>query len=468
MATHDQNFRTEAAYINKGKRPYIYFADSEKGSLVSNGYINNSLEGAIFDASSAGPGQITIPTGIVTPNFAFYDASSDPVLTISAVSILNGVCTMKASTSTTYSVGDIVAVTGVAFDSTHPFVNGSWVVTAVTTTTNPNDTFRFEINAPNTASYPGTGLASKGFVFQILDNRVSTDAKGDSFTSTLFTPTPIYTVAAGYKRILPSDLYTRFRFQSYSDVTPQGGINSNLFNVVDSANNNIKPALWAYFFGYNDSTIASRASANHFEIAFNSYAIVLRPSGSGSMLEFALLKFNWGTDTESWMTNIIGTDRFKSYTISGTDLGYLISTNPDVGKVAGVSIVSEIAKSDSFTYSSEFAAKFNLKISIRKHLLSDSILDGTYLVNLMINDNYNVFGESTHYDSILHGYITKPSPVSMTTNGTQPHDSMLMPILYFKFNNTDSANVGTLSSKIVQDSLMFRQINSVTATSYLY
>jgi hypothetical protein len=468
MATHDQKFRTEAAYINKGKRPYIYFGDSERGALVSNGYINNSLEGAIFDASSAGTGQIVISSGVVTPNFGFYDAIGGAVWSISLVSIISGVCKMKATGTTDYVVGDIVAITGFPFSSTIPFVNGTWVVTSVTTTTFSNDTFTFEINAPNHGAEAGPGLAHKGFAFQIYDNRPLTDAKGDSFSSVLFTPTPTYSVAVGYKRVLPSDLYTRFRFQSYSDVTPQGGINSNLFNVVDSANNNIKPALWAYFFGYNDSTIASRASANHFEIAFNSYAIVLRPSGVGSTLEFALVKFNWGTDTENWMSSIVGTDRFKSYTISGTDLGYLVSTNPDVGKVAGVSVVSEIAKSDSFTYSSEFAAKFNLKITVRKHLLSDSILDGTYLVNLMINDSYNSFGEHAHYDSILHGYITKPSPVFMTTDGTQPHDSMLMPMMYFKFNNTDSANVGSLSSKIVQDSLMFRQINSVTATSYLY
>ena len=123
-------------------------------------------------------------------------------------------------------------------------------------------------------------------------------------------------------------------------------------------------------------------------------------------------------------------------------------------------------------------AKFNLKITIRKHLLSDSEIDDTYLVNLMINDNYDVFGPAVHYDSILHGYIDKPLALYNTVNSVQPADSMLMPILYFKFNNTDEQNVGVPdsfaipslpgSSKIVQDSLFFRQLNSSASTSYLY
>jgi hypothetical protein len=103
----------------------------------------------------------------------------------------------------------------------------------------------------------------------------------------------------------------------------------------------------------------------------------------------------------------------------------------------------------------------------------------------MINDNYDVFGEGAHYDSVLHAYISKPGLDATgvghfnLTDGTQPHDSLLMPMMYFKFNNIDEQNVGLPgfdlsipgSSKIVQDNLFFRQINSAAVaagTSYLY
>jgi hypothetical protein len=216
---------------------------------------------------------------------------------------------------------------------------------------------------------------------------------------------------------------------------------------------------------------------------FGSYAIVLRPSGDGSRLEFALVKFNWpAEDTRDWMSSTVDTDRFNRYIVGGTDLGYLISTNPEVGQIAGSSIITEITKSDSFTYDSEFPVKLNLKITIRKHMLTDSVLDGTYLVNLLVNDDYDKFGLGAHYDSILHGYITKPSPAinEVTTlyipSPAPVSDLMLMPIMYFKFNNTDEDNVGAPdpfaspsvpgSSKIVQDSLIFKQLNP--DASYLY
>lgn len=473
----DQTFRTEdgsltpfVAYDARAKYPYIYFADCKKGSAASYGYINNSLEGTVFDSDLA-TGVVSMPNGLFTPNFAFYDTGSATLYTISAVVIAGGICTVTCA-GHPFAAGDLVAITGVPFSGTaNPFVNGTWTVFQVPDA----DNFTFEVPRLANATLSGITAACKavkGSVFTIADDRATTDPKGKSFTSVLFTPKEIYRVASGFVRVLPSDLYTRFTFQSYSDTAPQGGINSNLFSVEDTAGNNIQPALWAYFFGYNDAAIDTR-SATDFEIAFNSYAIVLRPSGVGSTLEFALVKFNWGLipPTTGW-ANILGQEYFNAYTIEGTDLGYLIATNPETGKTATLTPITVIAKSDSFTYSAAFAAKFNLKITIRKHLLTDSDLDGTYLVNLMINDNYDSFGEGAHYDSILHGYIAKPSPVSVTATGSHPHDSMLMPMMYFKFNNVDEDNVGLAaspgSSKIVQDSLIFKQLNSVAATSYLY
>jgi hypothetical protein len=494
MAQHDQFFKTGfnyggGSYDALAKWPNILFGDQEVGSV--GGYIYNSLEGDLFDDTyvSTTDGTINIVSsnpspgfgGLVTPDWYYQYAGVGFVQqVVSAVSITAGLCTIAFAAPHAYVVDDIISLNGIVWDATHPNVNGVWKIFSIPT----SSSFTFEINAENVAGFSLTGspLVTKGPVFEIRDNRPTNDAKGLSFTSTLFTPKPVYLVNPGYRRVLPSDLYTRFRFQTGSDITPQGGINSNLFNVLlPDGITNIKPVLWAYFFGYNDPTLALRSTATHFEIAFNSYAVVLRPSGSGSNLEFAILKFNWGTDAgNTWMTSIINTDRFNKYTVEGTDLGYLVSSNPEVGRVAGNAVVTELAKSDSFTYNSEFAVKMNLKITIRKHLLSDSILDGTYIVNLMINDDYDVFGESAHYDSILHAYIPKPIPLYNTTDGTQPHDSMLMPMMYFKFNNINEANVGAPgfdlsvpgSSKIVQDSLLFKQLNAAAinsvGTSYLY
>lgn len=479
---YDQVFRTETGppdYTSRAKFPCIYFADCELGSL--NGYVNNSLEGLEFDQNPATTGTIIIPNGVVTPNFQFYDSGSAPTsYSIVSANISNALCTIETATRSpeTLNVGDVISINGILFDATHPYINGTWVIASIPS----NTTFTFEINAEDAAMFslhPNAQVA-KGLVFQIADYRPTTDAVGKSFTSVMFTPREIFRVAPGFKRILPSDLYTRFRFQTGSDINPQGGINSNLFNVLDSAGRNIKPVLWAYFFGFCDSSFnaVTRPTANHFSIAFNSYAVVLRPSGTGSNLEFALVKFNWGTDTDQWMTSIVDQSFFKSYDTDfpGSALGYLISTNPETGS----NKVTELAKSDSFTYDAEFPVKLNLKITIRKHLLSDSQLDGTYLVNLMINDNYDLFGPGIHYDTVLHAYIAKPTTLSNTTIGSQPFDSMLMPMLYFKFNNINeqivNAPSGDLtyagSSKIVQDSLFFRQLNAAAVntagTSYLY
>jgi hypothetical protein len=484
MSIYDQNFRDEVPHNFSGKYPYIEFADQY--IINSVGYLNNSLEGLLFDDATlgapAGSGIITIPAlGNVTPKFYFYTTGvgSSAERTITVASITDNVCTITTNSAHAYIVGDLASITGVDWDATHPNINGTWKIKAVPATTQ----FTFEINAPDTTTpftfYTGKTCVSS--VFEIRDDRVSSDVKGQSFTSIAFTPKSILKPAVGYERILPSDLYTRFRFQTGSDVTPQGGINSNLFNVVDDANNNIKPVLWAYFFGY--STSSPHADITAFEIMFGSYAIVLRPSGNGSRLEFALVKFNWpAADTRDWMASTVDTDRFNQYVVGGTDLGYLISTNPEVGQIAGSSVITEIAKSDSFTYDSEFAVKLNLKITIRKHMLTDSILDNTYLVNLMVNDDYDKFGEGIHYDSILHGYITKPSPnINTVATLYDPvlapvSDLMLMPIMYFKFNNTDEDNVGAPdlfvspiipgSSKIVQDNLIFKQLNP--DASYLY
>jgi hypothetical protein len=474
MPYRDQKFRLEYEYALAGKRPFIAFADTEKGT--NGGYINTSLEGLLFDDATIGnppggsTGEIVIPTGVVTPKFNYYQTLTATELVITAVDITNEVCTVTcvSSVESWLNIGDLVGISGVRWDTTHPFVNGCWKVTGVS-----GSTFTFDINAPDTTTpfQFVVGVASKGPAFEILDDRAITDAMGQSFTSTFFTPAKIVDLTSGWKRILPSDLYTRFKFQTGSDVNPQGGINTDLFNVVDSSNNNIKPVLWAYFFGYSSSTAPT---GSPYEVPFNSYAIVLRPSGDGSRLEFAIVKFNWGLISD-WFNDVISAESEKYKNWSDLDLGYLIATNPETGKVGTSSVITELAKSDSFTYNSAFAAKFNLKITIRKHMLSDSVFDGTYLVNLMVNDDYYSFGEGAHYDSVMHAYIDKPVPISITTNSTEPHDYMLMPWMYFKFNNIDKNSVGIStspadpgSSKIVQDSLIFRQLNASEDTSYLY
>lgn len=470
---YDQLFRTGGAYNTAGKSPYFYFADQE---LVASGYVNNSLEGTLFSSSPASSGTILLSGSYITPKWVFYSQNAEVTSSgITAVAIASGICTATYDTALipVLAVDDVISINGVDWDITHPFINGSWVVTSVILA-GASSTFTFEINAQNTASYAGlidSATVALGPAFSIYDNRALTDAKGQSFTSVLFTPKRIYDVGAStgtkYKRVLPSDLYTRFRIQSASDILPQGGINSNLFNVLSIDGLNIKPALWAYFFGYSNTVTPS----NLFHIIFSSYAFVLRPSGEGSKLEFALMKFSWPptypiNSSGDWSAIISAAeDKYKSHTISGTDLGYLICTNPEVTNSAAT-IITELAKSDSFTYNSAVTPKFNLKITVRKHMLSDSVLDGTYLVNLMINDSYDNFGETAHYDTILHAYVAKPSPTSNTTNNSVLHDCMLMPIMYFKYNNTNEDNVQIGASKIVQDSLFFRQINS--SASYLY
>lgn len=471
----DQRFRDASPYDALCKFPHIYFADALRSDGGSSGYINNSLEGSEFNAESSGAGTIALSSGLFTPNFSYFDSGDSAFFSISDANILNRQCTITTAGDHSYTAGDVVAINGIDIDATHPFINGTHVIYSVPS----SSTFIFEIRTDDTPTPYGSlataGRVSKGYVFSIFDNRPITDAKGKSFTSTMFTMKEIYRVNPLFKRILPSDLYTRFRFQSGDDANAQGGINLNLFNVFDTdGTTNIKPVLWSYFFGYNDTIIPS----NEFQIAFNSYAIVLRPSGSGIALEFAIVKFNWGTDASNWMNDIVGQSWFNKYTVSGTDLGYLISSNPSIGN----NKVTELAKSDPFTYDSSFAAKFNLKITIRKHLSSDAMSDGTYLVNLMINNNYDVFGENQHYDSILHSYIDRPAALYNIADGSHPHDSMLMPMMYFKFVNINEQNVGIPtpfgepptpgSSSIFQDSLFFRQINASAVNdknlSYLY
>lgn len=472
MAAHDQNFRTGGAYDTAGKAPFMYFSDQE---LINTGYVNNSLEGILFDSAD---GQLILNSQAFYPKWKFFDTNPDSeIYTISSVSITGSTCTITTSISHSLAVGDVVSITGVDWNSTHPFVNGTWVVSDLPAV----NQFSYELNTVFDTPISGftfgwnSATVIKGPVFQIRDDRATTDPKGLSFTSTLFTPlTLLNTPATGRIRVLPSDLYCRFRFQTGSDSSPAGGINSNLFSVVNNAGLNIKPVLWAYFLGYSSSSLG--ASATIFENAFNSYAIVLRPTGDGSRLQFALVKFAWGViPSNTWMSTKIDSYLNKFTAEDGTELGYLIATNSSVVN----SNVTEIAVSDSFTYDSDFPAKFNLKITIRKHLLSDSDLDRTYLVNLMTNSTYDDFGPGKHYDSILHGYISRPSPNTITTAGIlQAYDIQLAPMLYFKFNNVNESYVGEPnlvvsppnpgSSKIVLDSFFYRQINSNTSTSYLY
>ena len=482
--SYDQLFRTGGSYATAGKSPYILFADQE---LTATGYVNNSLEGTLFSADPALSGTIVVSGSYVTPKWTFYDQNSGVTSALIVASLrvaTTGICTATYDTASIplLAVGDVVSINGVGWDATHPFINGSYVVTSATPA-GAASKFTFntlfypaaELNYDGLLSgaWPEAAYVRRGPAFSIYDNRAASDAKGLSFTSVLFTPKKIYDAGTvtGYKRVLPSDLYTRFKFQSSSDAVPQGGINSNLFNVVSEDDVNIKPVLWSYFFGYNTAT----PPTSIFEIVFNSYAIVLRPSGDGSKLEFALLKFSWGAIANFPALAAAEEDKFKSYTVDGTTLGYLVCTNPEVVNTS-TTVVTELAKSDAFTYNAEITPKFNLKITIRKHLLSDSILDGTYLVNLMVNDDYDDFGPAAHYDTVLHAYITKPSPVYNTTTGVVITDCMLMPMMYFKYNNTNEDNVGidivsppsTGASKIVQDSLFFRQINAVDDAAYLY
>ncbi len=495
---YDQMFRTETSPFDHticARWPYVLFADQE---WVSSSYLNNSLEGELFTPDAAysdGSYVITDEGAYFKPDFYFYKAGGPDSATPYSIrpNTQNGlsinssnICTIICTTSTTIAVGDIVSVTGQYWSANTPYMNGSYVVRAVDTTTNANDTISFEYNTGGVA-YAATlfnssfanRYLSKSPVFEVRDNRSTSAAKGKSFTSIIFTPKYSYycSTAADNQRSACMDVYTRFRFQLGHDTLAQGGINSNLFNVIDeSTGYNIKPVLWAYFFGYNledaDADIL-QSSGNVFEVAFNSYAVILRPTGEGSRLEFAFVKFSWGTDCRDWMNSIID-NKLKQYTVSENLLGYLVSSNPDVLKTGDTPIVTELAVSDSFAYNSELPTRFNLKITVRKHLLTDSSTDNTYLVNLMVNDDYNSFGPQKHYDSILHTYITRPNPitrtVTMSATPPYPKSALLMPMFYFKFNNINDEVTGAPnifespiyagSSKIILDNLILRPINA--------
>jgi len=451
MAAHDLLLRLGGVNDTIGKVPYFRTAgvdySTADGPIV---YVNNSLEGALFDDSGAG-----VLTGPIHPNFNFFDTTgpnTPPQTTgfsVTSLSRASGIVSVTVDGSPAHglAVNDIFAMTGITFDGTYVYdFNGVYKVFQVISSTE----FQFIKLGPDfsstyyTAIYPINGVTIFKYsnsAIAVFDNRQAGDISGLSYTSFLLSSQVVTDVSGAgtspaRKRITPEDLYIRFRIVNSTE--DQGGLNSNVFDVIDVATQeNVKPILWAWFFGgltkttASDFTSADRSPNNIFDILFNSYVIVLRPTGGGSYLEFALLKFNWGEVTSgNWFSNFIDTPLINKYdNVNGTDLGYLISTNPNVAKMSGVSRIVELATSSSFFYDSEIPLDVNLKISIRKHLLSDQSTDNTYYFQLAKNDDYNSFGDGAVYSNLLHSFITRPKTDGLTV--------ITLPAAYTPANTTD-------------------------------
>lgn len=436
MAAHDLLLKIGGVNDTIGKNPYFRTAGVEYTVGPPITYLGNSLEGALFNDN--GSGAVTVGAGDIYPNFNFFSTVSAPG-TVNIVdgaspaglTRTNGIITVNI-VGHGLSVNDIFSLKSVTFNSTHERdLNGVYKVFQVL----DNDHFQFiklgENFIKTEYTYP---LAVTLFKYsdpaiQIFDNRDVSSVSGLSYTSVLLSPKIVTDVTGSgedpaRRRITPEDLYIRFRIVNKTELS--GGLNSNIFDVVDIVSGeNVKPIIWAWFFGgltkttASDFTSADRTPNNIFDIIFNSYAIVLRPTGGGSYLEFALLKFNWGSVTDgitgNWFTNFIDTPLINKYdNVNGTDLGYLISSNPNVAKTSNVSRIVELATSSSFFYDSEVPLKVNLKISIRKHLLTDQSTDNTYYFQLAKNDDYNSFGDGTVYSDILHSFITRPKTDGLT------------------------------------------------------
>ena len=125
MAIHDQNFQTTAGYQNSGKYPRIFFSDTEWYNQI--GYVNNSLEGTIFDSVNQ---NIILDGQQFSPKFKFFDVPTVSSATITGAAIVSNVCTVTCSGGHSFLAGDVVSVVGVAWDNTHPYINGTWIVSA--------------------------------------------------------------------------------------------------------------------------------------------------------------------------------------------------------------------------------------------------------------------------------------------------------------------------------------------------
>jgi len=294
--------------------------------------------------------------------------------------------------------------------------------------------------------------------FTIRDDRTQTAGVDKSYYSTLLSPKQLVDFASGY-RVITSDTYFRFRFSSSDGF---GGVHPDVFNAK-IGNDLSKPIVWAWFFGGSYGDTGNTA----FQTAFNSYAVVLRPSGSGVNLEFALLKFDYGSITSVNWSSVLGTNRIKRYSVAAdgvtVDVGYMIATNSNI-KDSSIPVCTEIAKSNDFLYDSAYAFGVNLKLSIKKHILSDGDTTGTYLVQLGVNDAYNgSFGPTFRYDSVLHSFINIP-----TTNRliSDPTDYRLLPMMYFKYINLSQNSFSGNASSIFLDNFLYRQANSDSAVTY--
>lgn len=423
MATHDLLLRytTPAIYELIGRDPFFRTAGVDKST--SDGYdvwVNNSLEGSLFDDSTNG--YVTTPGGFVHPNFGLdYTATTPVAINLTSVSRTNGIVSVTTQSAHGLSTNDFFTFETVTFDSTHTYaLNGTFQVYQVIDSTNFTFIKRGEDFASSYYSYPM--LVSLTIydpvtypILKIYDNRQSIDSSELSYNGILLSPKDLTSAITLRRRITPSDFYIRFKFEDSTGTL--GGLNSNVFNVIDdTANENIKPIIWAWFFGgVTKSTASSLDSAdrdpnNIFDIVFNSYALVLRPTGNGAYLEFALLKFNWGQITSgNWFSSFIDTALINKYDdVDGADLGYLIATNPNVAQIGGNPRVVEIANSSSFLYDSEQPLKLNLKISVRKHFLSDQLTEDSYYFQLAVNQDYETFGEGALYSNIMHAYIKRP------------------------------------------------------------
>lgn len=430
MAAHDLLIRTIDAYDTIGKSPYFRTAAVDRsivdGPVV---YVNNSLEGNLFDDS--GTGKVLFGPGTIHPNFNFISTIGSPPASVDVTSLsrANGIVTIGV-TSHGLSTNDLFSIEGVPLDSTHDYeFNGVYKVFQKI----DNDQFTFVKKGQDFSgtyySYPITvtlwKYSSSEPALSIFDNRQPADASGLSYSSILISP-KILTDSKTRRRVSTGDLYIRFNIADSTGLL--GGLNTNIFNVIDvTTNENVKPIIWAWFFGGitkvadGNFLTADRNPNNNLDTIFNSYAVVLRPTGEGSYLEFALVKFNWGEITSAnWFTNFIDTALINKYSnVGGVDLGYLISTNPNVAQISGVQKVVEITKSSSFLYDSEQPLKFNLKISVRKHLLSDQSTDNSYYFQLATSSDYNSFGDAALYSNIMHSYIKRPRTNGLTVTTFQ-------------------------------------------------
>jgi len=304
-------------------------------------------------------------------------------------------------------------------------------------------------------------------LFTMADYRTQTAGMDKSYYSTFLSPKQLVDFASGF-RVITSDMYLKFKFTS-SDVPAKGGIHPDVFNLKIGTDLS-KPVFWAWFFGGSYGAVGNTA----FQTAFNSYAVVLRPSGYGTNLEFALLKFDYGPVTSvNWFGSLLGSNKMRRYNTMAdgatADLGYLISTNANI-KDNNVPVCSEIAKSNDFLYDSGYEFRVNLNLSIKKHILSDGDTTGTYLVQLGVNENYGIFGPSSsvRYNSILHAFVSIPldtstSPKRLVSN---PTDYRLLPMMYFKYVNLAQNTFGAAASRITLDNFLYRQANSSDTMTY--